>query len=79
MANEWIDIEKGWPPCDSEKVFVGINSAGYVGCFNEFGRMSSQTGYRTICLYATAEGCDEVMTDLAKWKWLEMPGGVTNG
>lgn len=73
MSNEWIHVSFRWPECDSETVYVGINSVGYCGCFNEFGRMSGKTGYRTVCLYATAEGVNEVMTDLVKWKRLETP------
>lgn len=69
---EWKAVkEHGYPPCDSETVFVGKNSAGYCGCFNEHGMMSTSHGQLSICLYATAEGCHEVMTDLAWWAKLE--------
>ena len=70
----WMKVaEDGYPPCDSETLFVGMNSAGYCGCFNEHGLMSTRQGRRSVCLYATAEGCDEVMTDLAWWAKLETP------
>ena len=76
----WMKVsEDGYPPCDSETVFVGANSAGYCGCFNEHGLMSTRQGQRSVCLYATAEGCDEVMTDLAWWAKLETPNAEITG
>lgn len=67
--------EHGYPPCDSETVFVGMNSAGFCGCFNEHGLMSNRNGHRSVCLYATPEGCEEVMTDLEWWAVLDTPHG----
>jgi len=76
----WMMVaEDGYPPCDSETLFVGMNSAGYCGCFNEHGLMSTRQGQRSVCLYATAEGCDEVMTDLAWWAKLETPNDRVEG
>lgn len=73
----WKSVKHdGYPPCDSETVFVGVNSAGYCGCFNEHGLMSTRNGQRSVCLYATAEGCSEVMTDLEWWAHLETPNGA---
>lgn len=63
----WKSIEVELPPCDSETVFIGINTAGYCGCFNEYGPLS------TTCYYATPEGCIAVMTDLEWWAELERP------
>ena len=70
---DWKNIADEIPPCDSETVFVGINTAGYCGCFNEHGFMSTHHGRRSVCLYATAEGSNEIMTDLEWWAILERP------
>lgn len=69
----WTNIKDGEPPCDSETVFIGINTAGYCGCFNELGFVSTFQGIQSVCLYATAEGQNEVMTDLERWAELERP------
>ena len=71
--NKWKNINDESPPCDSETIFVGVSTSGYCGCFNEHGFMSTNHGKRSVCLYATAEGCHEVMTDLEWWCKLEMP------
>lgn len=56
----WVPVsEGGLPPCDRETVFVGRNSAGYVGCFNHM-RYDN-------CIYCTAEGDSIVMSDLVEW------------
>ena len=71
---DWKNVSKdGYPPCDSETVFVGVNTAGYCGCFNEHGLMSTIHGQRSICLYATAEGCHEIMSVLEWWEQLNTP------
>jgi len=70
----WKNVNTdGYPLCDSERVYIGINSNGYCGCFNEHGLMSTAYGQESICLYATPEGCDEVMTGLKWWQELEYP------
>jgi hypothetical protein len=62
----WKNVKTdGFPPCDGETVFVGINTAGYAGCFNSMQFIN--------CLYETAEDCVSVMSDLLWWKVLEMP------
>ena len=67
LATEWTHIDKGSPPCDGDTVYVGINSNGYCGCFNEI------SGYRDICTYETAEDSVEIMSGLTYWKKLDMP------
>ena len=60
----------GPPPCDGETVFVGVNSAGYCGCFN------AVTEPHNRCWYETAESGDCIMSELEWWKPLEMPGVI---
>ena len=69
MTTEWTHIDKGLPPIDGEKIFVGINSIGYCGCFNGYGV------YRrgVYCFYETAEERIEIMSGLTYWKLLDMP------
>ena len=69
----WTNIKDAAPPCDSETVFIGINTAGYCGCFNEHGFMSTAQGQRSVCLYATAEGVTEIMSDLEWWAEFDRP------
>lgn len=58
---QWHDVRTdGPPPCDGEVVFIGINSAGYVGAFNEH----SGGG----CYMETAEGTEHVMGDVSYWR-----------
>ena len=57
MTHEWKRLKTdGHPPCDGEKIFVGINEAGYCGCFNQHGWMSLAHGPVSVCFYDTAEG-----------------------
>ena len=74
MSNEWTHITAGLPPCDGETVFVGINSNGYCGCFNDISRLTTSRRESVFYIYETAEGADKIMTDLVQWKRLEMPG-----
>lgn len=70
---DWKNIKDEAPPCNSDTVFVGVNSAGFCGCFNEHGFMSTHHGQMSVCLYATAEGRHEVMSGLEWWAQLETP------
>lgn len=63
----------GYPDCDCETVFVGINSAGFCGCFNS---ITGSPKY-SHCWYETAEDSVDIMSDLALWKPLAMPGSET--
>lgn len=66
----WKSVKlDGYPLCDSETVYVGINSAGYCGCFNSV----TETPNGNRCWYETAEDTTCIMTDLAWWKPLVMP------
>ena len=58
MSNEWTHIDKGLPPCDSETVYVGINSAGYYACFTDVSEMDAGRG----------------PAEIVQWMRLEMPG-----
>ena len=70
LATEWTHIDKGSPPCDGDTVYVGINSNGYCGCFNE---ICITTKYGVTCVYETAEEPVETMSGLTYWKKLDMP------
>lgn len=59
----------GMPPCDSETVYVGINSAGYAGCFNSV----TSSPYEDSCWYDSPEGTALILSGLMYWKVLEMP------
>lgn len=74
MTHEWKRLKTdGHPPCDGETIFVGINEAGYCGCFNQHGLMSLAHGPVSVCFYDTAEGSHEVMTSLDYWAELDVP------
>jgi len=62
---KWNKIKNGPPPCDSETVFIGVNSAGFCGCFNEY--------HRDVCYYRTAKDHYTVMAGLFYWAVLEKP------
>lgn len=62
----WANVKDGMPPCDGEQVFIGVNTNGYVGAFN-------QMRPDGMCLYATAEGFAEVMSGLSQWAPFERP------
>lgn len=63
----WKNVKTdGYPPCDSETVYVGVNSSGYCTCFNGY---FSGSDY---CVYETAEETRFMMDDLVRWKVLEL-------
>ena len=69
--SEWKSVKiHGLPPCDGEKVFVGINSAGYACCFTDTIMARRQT---VSCLYDTAENSEVMMSDLAMYRELDYP------
>lgn len=58
----WMDVDvHGVPVMDGHSVFVGINTAGYVGAFNDM------NGDGT-CISGTAEACTAVMSGLKYWR-----------
>lgn len=61
------NIREMFPPCDGETIFVGINTAGFCGCFNNYDVALD------VCLYETAEECITVMSCLKWWDILDMP------
>ena len=64
----WKNVKTdGYPPCDSETVYVGVNSNGYCGCFNSYFSASE------CCAYETAERVKIVMDSLEWWQELELP------
>jgi Lar family restriction alleviation protein len=68
----WRNVEQdGMPPCDGETVFIGINSAGYPGCFNA---MESTSVGGNTCFMDTAEDRHPVMSELRWWRALVRPG-----
>jgi len=68
MKTEWTHIADGFPFTDGEKIFVGINSMGYCGCFNGLG-VNDKSVY---CFYETAEERIEIMSGLTYWKLLDI-------
>lgn len=71
---EWKRLRvDGPPPCDGETIFIGVNDAGFCGCFNQHGIMSLANGPMSICFYDTAEGSHEVMSCLDLWAVLDVP------
>lgn len=74
QETQWRNvIEHGYPKCDGETVFVGINASGHCACFNEHGLMSLKSGQVSVCFYESTEGSAEVMTGLAAWCVLPLP------
>ena len=65
---KWKRVEtNGFPYLDGETVYVGINDAGYWGCFN---------GYhadKRIYIYNFAGETIEIMGNLKLWKCLRPP------
>ena len=62
----WKNVKTdGYPDCDSETVYVGINSNGYCGCFNSY--------WNEDCIYETAEENRIMMDSLEWWQVLELP------
>ena len=64
----WIDVKNGLPQYEyGEAIYVGINTAGYCGCFTYYNpRLDA-------CLYETAEEEIYVMSNLKYWMELERP------
>jgi hypothetical protein len=63
---DWKTVaDEGFPPCDGNTSFIGINSAGYACCFN-----AVQGG---TCVMETAEGAYRQMSDLRDWRLLDRP------
>lgn len=61
VGNVWnLVAVAGLPPCNDESVFIGINTAGYVGAFNHV----QPDG---LCLMKSPEGAASVMSDLKWW------------
>ena len=71
QATEWTHIDKGLPPCDGDTVYVGINSMGHCGCFNNY--YFSTTNEGVVCIYGTKKYGTKIMTCLKYWKQLDMP------
>jgi hypothetical protein len=66
----WKNVKAdGFPLCNSETVYVGINGAGYAGCFNSI----TDSPYENACWYDTPEGTSLILSGLSWWKPLEMP------
>lgn len=67
LINDWKSVKKdGYPEGDEETIFVGINTAGFCGCFN----WCSIYGE---CAYETAEATICIMDNLEYWKVLGRP------
>jgi len=65
-APAWKDVRvDGLPPCDGQTVYVGENSAGYMGCFN----MADDHG----CWMETPEDDSMIMSDLRYWRVQDRP------
>lgn len=63
----WKTVERdGVPPCNSETVYVGINTAGFSCCFNEV----TQDG---VCSMAGPELTTIQMSALRYWRELDLP------
>jgi hypothetical protein len=62
----WTDVNDALPPCDGEKVFIGINTAGHACCFNAIESTSVIS-----CFYETAESYECLMSCLEWWRELD--------
>lgn len=69
QATPWIECTEEMPAVDGVAVFIGQNSAGYVGAFNGLYDENGAPG----CMYETAEGTDIIMSDLVRWFALATP------
>ena len=64
------------PPTDGEAMFVGINTAGFFGCFNALS--SFDNGKTWNASYETAEETIETMGDVEYWCELQPPNALAN-
>lgn len=65
----WSHVSDRHPACEAERVFLGVNSSGFVGAFNSI----SVTANQVDCFYETAEENIEVMDCLEYWCEVERP------
>ena len=69
-TNNWkrVDVD-GYPTCDGDTIFIGVNELGFCGCFNqiEFKRAGDR------CWYETPEENYIIMSYLKFWKLFEYP------
>ena len=65
-ARRWIPVSERLPACDDERVYIGINSAGYVCCFNALDS-------RGQCVMESPESSVTQMSELTHWMPLPEP------
>ena len=78
QAEGWTKASEQLPPCRDEQLYIGVNSVGYAGVFNAVASIAGNVH----CMYETAEGSTDVMSDLAIWKPFNPPTsaeGVEHG
>ena len=78
QAEVWTKATEQLPPCRDEQLYIGVNSVGYAGVFNAVASIAGNVH----CMYETAEGSTDVMSDLAIWKPFNPPTsaeGVEHG
>ena len=64
----WKNVKTdGYPDCDGETVYVGIDAAGEAGCFNDYFVIEN------VCMYETAEQSKFITGHLVWWQELELP------
>ena len=69
QAEGWTKASEQLPPCRDEQLYIGVNSVGYAGVFNAVASIAGNVH----CMYETAEGSTDVMSDLAIWKPFNPP------
>jgi hypothetical protein len=67
--NAWRNVRDGMPPCDGERVYVGINTAGFAACFND----ATPDG---VCSMEGPELTTIQMSGLEWWRELDRPAAL---
>ena len=71
---DWKKVEEDGVPHDAtgeDTIYVGVNSAGYCGCFNAVG--TPDGGETWDAFYETAEDYTRILGELKLWAVLKVP------
>jgi len=77
---DWKKVEDHGVPHDAtgdDVIYVGVNSAGYCGCFNAVG--TPDGGETWDAFYETAEDYTRILGDLKLWAVLDVPNAELRG
>ena len=64
MVGGWTKASQQLPPCRDDQLYIGINTAGFAGVFNDVADVAGNV----LCFYETAEEYIKVMSNLDIWQ-----------